>query len=211
MCIRISYSRTVSIWMLHGVVERVCLPARSTVTHDFVGWRFESRRLARVHERQTPTTWNLLVNHRQRVDHYHPRWKQISLSPGKMTFVARTRVQRRWPISGSSEKKLANRFARSLSISGITWKTRFRSKTMTQRPTMNKRQEKNRTKARPYTRMLLGNGAHRSAMLIATRDHQWGLRVAQLLQLASLNRLSVKRRNILLQWFVRLTGHALTR
>lgn len=142
MCIRISYSRTVSIWMLHGVVERVCLPARSTVTHDFAGWRFESRRFARVRERRTPTTWNLLVNHRRRVDHYHPRWKQISLSPGKATFVrraARIHVRRHWPISGSSGKKLANRFVRSLSISRTTWKTRFRSKTMTQRPTMNKR------------------------------------------------------------------------
>lgn len=43
--------------------------------------RFESRQFALVRQRRTPTTWNLLVNHRRRVDHYHPRQKQISLSP----------------------------------------------------------------------------------------------------------------------------------
>ena len=98
--------------------------------------RFESRRFARVHERRTPTTWNLLVNHRRRVDHYHPRREQISLSPclprPAFGYVER-RVRRHWPISSLSGKKLADRFARSLSISRTTWrKTRFRSKTMTQ-------------------------------------------------------------------------------
>lgn len=43
MYIRFSYSHTVGIWMLRGVVERVCLPAGSTVTHDFAGRRGDSK------------------------------------------------------------------------------------------------------------------------------------------------------------------------
>lgn len=157
MCIRISYSRTVGIWMLRGVVERVCLPAGSTVTHDFADRRFESRRFARVHERRTSTTWNLLVNHRRRVDHYHPRRKQIFLSPylpKRPSCAARQRAhhgtltRRRWPISQARLEKSSPTGLRpaSLSISGTTWKTRFRSKTMTQRQVMNMRHEKYRGK-----------------------------------------------------------------
>jgi len=153
MCIRISYSRTVGIWTLRGVVERVCLPAGSTVTHDFAGWRFESRRFAQVHEWRTPTTWNLLVNHRRRVDHYHPRRKQISLSPcpARRPSCAERRAHA-FDDTGRYQARLEKSSPTGLPVrclsqeSRTTWKTRFRSKTMTQRLAMNKRQEKHRDK-----------------------------------------------------------------
>lgn len=169
-----SYSKYV--WMLHGVVERVCLPAGSTVTHDFAGWRFESRRFARVRE-QTPTTWNLLVNHRRRVDHYHPRWKQIFLSPSLTRRPSCTeRRAHAFDDTGRYQVCLEKSSPTGLPV-------RCLSREQHGKPAFDRKpwrsielwQEKYRGKmARELDRILvfLGNDAHRSAMLIV-RDHQW--------------------------------------
>jgi hypothetical protein len=69
---------------------------------------------------------NFLVNHRRCVDHYHPGREQISSPPlaARATFAARADI-------GVSGKKLANRFARSLSTlaGNDAQETRFRSRT----------------------------------------------------------------------------------
>lgn len=109
----------------HRVVERVCLPAGSTVTHDFAvdgaAIRKSPVRLSGANGRPRHRGICSLTTGGG-VDHYHPRRKQISLSPRSrsLTFDARacSRVRRHWPISARLEKKLANRFARGLSISG---------------------------------------------------------------------------------------------
>lgn len=64
VCIWIMYSRAV-LGMLRRVVERVCLPAGSAVTHDFAG---DSKVASGSLECERPaaTPWNLLVNHRRR-------------------------------------------------------------------------------------------------------------------------------------------------
>lgn len=62
--------------MLHRVVERVCLPAGSTVTHDFTDWVGNSKVAGSLETHandRLQTPWNLLVNRRRRVDHYHLR------------------------------------------------------------------------------------------------------------------------------------------
>jgi len=109
MNIRISYSHTVGIWMLRGVVERVCLPAESTVTHDFADQRGDSKVAGSLEctndgLRQrgicSLTTGGVSI-----ITILDGNKSLCRLAcRGRPSYVKR-RVRRHWPISGLSGKK----------------------------------------------------------------------------------------------------------
>lgn len=201
--------------MLHGVVERVCLPAGSTVTHDFAGRRFESRRFARVRTNDglrqrgicSLTTGGVSI---------------ITIPDGNKSLcrltcrddlrAARTLRFRRHQaeIRPVWKKARRDRFA-SLSISGTTWKTHFRSETMTQRQVMNTRQEKYRGKL--SSAMYLYSWA---TVLIDPRFSNRGSRssmglrvvaaIASISIVKSAQRENAERPDYNVEGFVRLTG-----
>lgn len=166
--------------MLHGVVERVCLPAGSTVTHDFVGWRdskvASSLECANDGLRQrgicSLTTGGVSII----------TILDRNKSPCRRACQGDLRAHTRSTTLADIRpvwKKARRQVCRFVVYPRTTWKTRFRSKTVTQRRAMNKRQEKYRGEmARELGHILifLGNGAHRSVILIAADDHQWSSR-----------------------------------